>query len=616
VAGIVSLISRRFQSALVAAESTGAFFISSQEVTKEEFDVFASVLTKNIVSGSIAMPITVEWVDAKNNIRYIYPMNEDNAKIVGLDLNQYPNRLLPITKAKATRSAVVTEPIMLGQGYPGMLLYSPIFRGGNYFGQAVVVMRLSNFLAPIPGENSIYNKNIYIQTGNFIIPFEKDIILNNNGEQVINPQGDLAKDAMSQKYSNFKKGVISKEIVFADKIWQLKFSPVYIQAVNQRVGIYVGFFMLFVSVSVSFLWILQNRQKRLSEEKAKTEALFFSIGDALVACDKNEIITFGNKKAEELSGYDKKEMIGKLYYNAWHLYDSKGNAVPAEKRILRQAMMNKKIVTISLGAHYSILKKDGTYLPIASTIAPIIINEKVEGAIVVFRDIIKETEVDRMKTEFLSLASHQLLTPSSAVKWGAETLLKKNLGKLNKKQTEYLQNIYNSNESMIGLINSLLNISRIESGRIIVVPSPTNLQKLVKDVVKELENKIQEKNQIFNFTSEKGLPEMNVDPRLIKEVYKNLLTNAIKYTPKGGNISLAISMDKKNIISKISDNGYGIPAKDKNRIFEKFYRGENIIAKEKDGNGLGLYLIKQIVEVSGGKIWFESEINKGEVTIS
>ncbi|MDP2630317.1 MAG: CHASE domain-containing protein [Candidatus Uhrbacteria bacterium] len=423
VAGTMSLINRRFQSALIAAESTRAFFISSQDVTRDEFDLFASVLTKNIGSGGLFVPLTVEWVDAQNKIQYVHPMNEDNAKIVGFDLNQYANRLAPILKAKATRLPVVTEPIMLAQGFPGLLIYSPIFKGDEYLGEVVVVLRLSDLLAPIQGTNPFYYNGTYIQTGSFIIPFDDDVILNNNGERIISPQGEMVKDPLSLEYPAGKMGLEGADLFFADKVWQVKFLPAYIEQTNNRALVYGGLLVLFVSTIIIFLLILQKRRERLLTEMAKNEAMILGIGEGLVACDKKGVVTFANTIAEELSGYSIKEVMGKSYLDVWRLVDSKGVDVPKEERPFFSALHKKEVTKISTESHLYIIRKDGTRFPLASTIAPLLVEGEVNGVIAVFTDITKESEVDRMKTEFLSLASHQLLTPASVVKWTTELLL-------------------------------------------------------------------------------------------------------------------------------------------------------------------------------------------------
>ena len=611
VAETMSLINRRFQSALVAAETTSAFFASSEDVTTDEFDSFSSVLTKNIASGEIAMPAIIEWVDAKNIVRYVYPIDEKNAKVVGLDLNQYPNRLEPIIKAKTAKYSIVSEPIMFVEGYPGLLIYSPIFRGSDYLGEIIVAVRLADLFNPALGQTPIYNKDEYIQTENFITPIDNDVIFDNNGQRIIDAQGDVVEDSNASKYLTSQNGIVSRNIVFADKTWQLKFSPTYIAEVNKRMIFYVGFSLLFMLDIGILLWILNKRQKRLVKEMAKSEALVFGIDDGLMAMDKNGVITFINKRAEELSGYDFKDVVGKSYYDFWPLVDSKGVRIPQETRPFHQAILKKEVIHISVADHLYVLRKNSTRFPIASSISPIIVDGEIAGSIMLFRDITKEREVDRMKTEFLSLASHQLLTPSTSIKWISELLLKGDFGVLKKKQAEIIKNIYNSNESMISLINSLLNISRIESGRIVVSPKPTYLGDIVNDIAKELKNKIEAKKQVFSFESEKNLPQINIDPNLIREVYKNFLTNAIKYTPEKGKITVNIAKVGDSIISKVIDTGYGILEKDKDRVFEKFYRGENILSVEKEGNGLGLYLVKQIIEVSGGKVGFESEEGKG-----
>jgi len=348
VVGTKSLLDRRIQSALTAVESTKGLFLASDNVSKEEFDLFASALTRNLGSGALNLSLTVEWVDAQNSIRYVYPLDEINEKIIGLDLNKYPNRLLPITKARTTRASVVTEPIMLAQGYPGLLVYSPIFKGDDYRGEAVVVIRLANLLAPIPGENSLYHKDTHLQTGNYIIPFDDDMIFNNNGERIINPQGELVKDPISQEYAISKSGVESQNIIFADKTWQLQVFPTYAQEVNKRAGIYAGVSLIFVLSFIFFLWILQKKREELLKVNARTEALIHSIGEGLVACDKKGIITFVNKQAEELSGYSAKESIGKSYYDIWQLLDSKGVKIPMKERLFYRALTKKKSLIFPL----------------------------------------------------------------------------------------------------------------------------------------------------------------------------------------------------------------------------------------------------------------------------
>jgi len=328
--------------------------------------------------------------------------------------------------------------------------------------------------------------------------------------------------------------------------------------------------------------------------------------DHIVITDSDGIILYANQAVETITGFSKTEVVGKKVGNK-NLWGGL-MTLPFYKKLWKSIKLDKKAFTGEINNR----KKDGQLYVAMASISPVLNNKnEVIYFVGIERDITHEKEVDRMKTDFISLASHQLRTPLSAIRWFGEMLLNGDAGKLTKDQKEYITNIALSNERMISLVNSLLNISRIESGRIIIDPEPTDLGKLIKDVLVEIDNKIKEKKQEIIISIHSNLPKINVDPKLIREVYKNLLTNANKYTQIGGEISIFISKKDHEIISQISDNGYGIPKKDQAKIFDKFYRAENIVKLETEGTGLGLYLAKSIVESSSGKIWFESKEKVG-----
>lgn len=358
---------------------------------------------------------------------------------------------------------------------------------------------------------------------------------------------------------------------------------------------------------------MQSEKALAESEIAKDEAILGSVGDGLLVTDNDGKILLINGITADLLGLDSKESVGKEFISLVPLLDEQGNPVPREEHPVYITLKHGERVSKT----FIFVNKNDKKIAINITATPVIqkdmlLNkETILGAIGIIRDITKEKEVDRMKTEFISLASHQLRTPLSAIRWFGEMLLGGDAGELNEEQKEFAKNISDSTQRMIDLVNSLLNISRIESGRIIIDPKPTDLKQLVEDIVKELQVKLNEKEQHLVISVHQDLPQVMVDSRLIRQVYLNLLTNAVKYTPKGGEISVFISRKADQIISQVSDNGYGIPKAQQPKIFQKFFRAENIVKVETDGTGLGLYLIKTIVESSHGKIWFESEEGVG-----
>lgn len=353
---------------------------------------------------------------------------------------------------------------------------------------------------------------------------------------------------------------------------------------------------------------LNQRLAETEEDKARNEAMLGSIGEGLVVLDTDGKILRMNPMAQSLMGWKQEEAVGKKWDDIAPLETEDGHRIEAERRATKRVLTSGK--AISNDKNYYV-RRDGKKFPVGTTAAPIIFGDKVVGVIAVFRDITRERYVDRAKSEFVSLASHQLRTPLSSIKWFAEMLLAGDAGKLADEQRQFVENISLSNERMIELVNGLLNISRIESGRIIVDPEPTDLGQLVRELATELEKKIKDKDINLVISVADRMPKVSVDPKLIRQVYMNLLTNSIKYTQPAGRIVVLISVKGQEVVSQVSDNGYGIPKREQARVFTKFYRGENVVKLETDGTGLGLYLVKAIVESSGGRIWFESEDGKG-----
>ena len=356
---------------------------------------------------------------------------------------------------------------------------------------------------------------------------------------------------------------------------------------------------------------LRESYGRLAFEQQRDEAMLKGMGEGLIAIDDQQRIVVINKVAAELLELGDENAINKEpikeNYQLYHLGAKKDSKVHADARPSFMALKTGKRVEDVFG----FLDSGGIKRQLNIAASPFMVDGKVVGVVTIIRDVTKEKEVDRMKTEFISLASHQLRTPLSAIKWFTEMLINGDAGKLQTDQMDFAKNISDSTERMIALVNSLLNISRIESGRIMIVPQPTDLRELVGGITNDLKAKTEEKQQTLIISVHEGLPKINLDPRLISQVYLNLLTNAIKYTQKGGEVSVFISKKDDKVISQVTDNGYGIPEEQQDRLFQKFFRASNAVKVETDGTGLGLYLIKAIIESSGGEIWFESEEGKG-----
>ena len=357
---------------------------------------------------------------------------------------------------------------------------------------------------------------------------------------------------------------------------------------------------------------LIQKGKEGEEVATKDKAILASVGDGLVVVDKEGKILTVNNAFENLVGWKGKEVLGKLLVEVVPREDETGNIMPFNERILTKVLSSSSSSTTTTTTWYY-TRKDKTRFPAASIITPFILEGKIIGAVEVFRDITREKEIDKAKTEFISLASHQLRTPLAAVRWYSEMLLADDVGKLNKGQKKYLNEVYDGTLRMVDLVNAILNVSRIELGVFAIRHEPTNVVLLMQEVIAEQKPQIDMKKLKFSSSFEKNIPIIQADPKLLHMVVQNLLSNAVKYTPEDGAIEVSLSLDniKKALLIKVADTGWGIPKHQQDTIYDKFFRADNVRQKDTEGTGLGLYIVKSIMDNSGGKIWFESEENKG-----
>lgn len=220
--------------------------------------------------------------------------------------------------------------------------------------------------------------------------------------------------------------------------------------------------------------------------------------------------------------------------------------------------------------------------------------------------------LNKMKSEFLGIASHQLRTPLSAIKWQTEIILSRSLGSLTVKQKRELVNIQHLSERMTKIVNDLLDVVKIDQGKLILKKEKVDMARVVREAVRDVELLAKKKKIkiIFN-TMKSKLFWAIADFGKLRIAVENLVVNSIKYSKEGGKVELQILEEAGNIIVGVRDYGMGIPNSQHRQVFDKFFRSDNAAKYQTEGAGLGLYITKNIINQSGGRIWFESEENVG-----
>jgi PAS domain S-box-containing protein len=342
------------------------------------------------------------------------------------------------------------------------------------------------------------------------------------------------------------------------------------------------------------------------EEASKSQAILQSIADGVVVNNPQGQVVLLNPAAEQILNRSRTHLLSTDVRRLIEAFDDPGRteALATIEAMLAQANRPSQIQVASV-----MLEVDDRV--ISAHIAPVIArHDEFLGVVTILRDITKEVESDRAKSEFISTVSHELRTPMTAIKGYTDLLYGGAVGSLNDNQKHFLSVIQNNTGRLIALINDLLDISRIETGRVRFETAPVKLGDVIADVVEAMAARAQQRKLNLSYEVDAGIPEVMGDRDRLHQVLTNLVGNAINYTPEGSVMIEATDVGMAVQVS-VRDTGVGIDPEEIGRIFDRFYRSDDPVVQAASGTGLGLPIVKMFVEMHGGRVWVDSEQGKG-----
>lgn len=341
---------------------------------------------------------------------------------------------------------------------------------------------------------------------------------------------------------------------------------------------------------------LENKIRVISEDKNKMKVVLSSVIEGIIAIDKEGRIILFNNALKNMTDYSSDRVLGKFHWEI--IRNNQLNELL--KEVLQKGQPLTQEITI-FSPQEKIFRASAN---------PLTKKNEVWGAVVVLNDITEIKKLEKMRSEFVANVSHELRTPLTSIQGFVETLKDGAINDPGKAQY-FLEIIEKQSNRLNNLIEDILQLSKIESQEIIMNLQSINLRDLIDKTISEFKKKIEQKNHKIKINISPQLPLIKADPEQIEVVFRNLLDNAIKYTPNGGEIYISAFEKAENIYIEIADNGIGISAEHLPRIFERFYRADKDRSRKLGGTGLGLAIVKHIVQAHGGTIGVESKPGKG-----
>jgi signal transduction histidine kinase len=350
---------------------------------------------------------------------------------------------------------------------------------------------------------------------------------------------------------------------------------------------------------------LGSMLRKEQEEASRSQAILEAVADGVVVTGPDNRITFLNSSAADILDLQANTLIDQPLDAFGGIF---GKAAVTWMQTINDWSNDPASYQSGESFAEQLELEDGRIALVH--LAPVILQKDFLGTVSIFRDITHEVEVDRLKSEFVATVSHELRTPMTSIRGYVDILLMGAAGALNENQTHFLGIVKNNTDRLTILVNDLLDISRIEAGRVILSPQSLDLRDVAEDVLADMLRRSQEENKpmAFSLDAANDLPRVRGDAERVRQILGNLVDNAYHYTPENGRITVRLHAENGSVVQvDVQDSGVGISKEDQVRIFDRFYRGEDPLVLATPGTGLGLAIVRQLVEMHEGRIWLTSE---------
>lgn len=366
-----------------------------------------------------------------------------------------------------------------------------------------------------------------------------------------------------------------------------------------------------------------NLAGRLRNEKLKSDIILKGIDDGVILLDDQQTIQSFNPGAGKITGWTPEEAIGLSWASVIKLVDDKGLDYVSGTNPIELVYRNGKVAHDNTA---NLLSKSGSILGLSLSLSPLLDEQgQVSGAVIVMRDVTKERQEEAQRADFISTASHEMRTPVAAIEGYLALALNDRVSSIDSRARDYLDKAHSSTQHLGKLFQDLLTSAKAEDGRLTSHPVVVEIGSFLQGLANDLKFSAEKKGMAVEFTVGNGatvdaresenkvikpLYYAVADPDRLREVVTNLFDNAVKYSERG-RITIGLTGDDRVVQFFIRDTGQGIPTEDIGHLFQKFYRVDNSSTRTVGGTGLGLFICRKIIELYGGRIWVESEVDKG-----